>query len=322
VRDGDSDHVELLVSAAFLGSFEAGFARLPIGLEQASTDAHALLALDTLHATLVALAPYRDWDAEVLDRARDEVLAEGLVFRWAGPTKTSRDRKHVAAPVYDLHDDGFGRVHLEVIDRSTGELVARSESVPDLGTLAGFRRSAATLRWESTRRVTLRPSTDYLQATDWLVLDLDASAQHGAAPRFPALQDVDRPRPEVRVTVEVPDDQKQEHQIIGGGGGPANDLPDAYRDTLRTLLDAVRTEGLEWWSGSAERILQVGYDIGGDWPRVRLRRTTNKISARIQRPLWTLTPELAAAAARADVEELLTALARKQGLPPYPHRLP
>ena len=84
-------------------------------------------------------------------------LAAGLRYRWTGPAKCSPYPRHDARPVFVLHDDGYGRVVIEVRRRADDKVVAVSAPALAFSTLAGFQRSAGTLRWRNTSTVEVVP---------------------------------------------------------------------------------------------------------------------------------------------------------------------
>jgi hypothetical protein len=59
--------------------------------------------------------------------------------------------------MYALHDDGYGRVVVQVRRREDGHTVAASTPALAFSTSAGFARSAGTLRWRSKTVVELVP---------------------------------------------------------------------------------------------------------------------------------------------------------------------
>ncbi|SNY71171.1 hypothetical protein [Paractinoplanes atraurantiacus] len=146
--------------------FECARAELPPGIAELPAPTRAALALELVHAAASRLARERGWDQTVLDAARQHALDNGLRFRWQGPPKTSPDRKLTAHPLFVLHDDGFARATIQIRRRADGHPLATSEPAPtNLSTSPAFARSARTLRWHGSRKVT----------SDLLTISLDDS---------------------------------------------------------------------------------------------------------------------------------------------------
>jgi hypothetical protein len=158
-----------------------------------------------------------------------------LRYRWKGPAKVSPDRRHTAHPDYVLHDDGYGRVTVRIRRRDDGEVVATSAPALAFSTSAGFARSARSLRWRSRTVVELIPYAGLSAGTAGTVVwrdnrglvtvDLERSGTTGRPPGEPP----DRPTTaEVvpRVVVQTPADAGPRIDVVGGG--PMDDVPDAY----------------------------------------------------------------------------------------------
>ncbi len=94
--------------------WEVGTVVLPIGVTQLSSRERALLVLDVIDAAVRRLANLRGWPAEGLDRVREHVLAQDLVFTWASAWKLSPDRRHRARASFVMNGDGTAHVRIEV----------------------------------------------------------------------------------------------------------------------------------------------------------------------------------------------------------------
>jgi hypothetical protein len=108
------------------------------------------LVLDVLHTSMLQLAPHRGWSVEALARVRSTLLTTGVGFEWASPWKSSPNRALEARAVFRVADDGFGRVVVEVRDRRSRDLVARSRPAITFSGPSGFRQVTQTLRWRGT----------------------------------------------------------------------------------------------------------------------------------------------------------------------------
>ncbi|MCY1139915.1 hypothetical protein OWR29_18080 [Actinoplanes sp. Pm04-4] len=184
LREEGRDDVLVEVDTDRGEGFEGGTVTLPPGVAELPAPVRAALALEVVHAAAVRLGQDRGWDLAALAQARQHVLDNRLRFRWEGPPKVSPDRKLTAAPVFVLHDDGYGRVTVQIRARDDGRLVAVSEPALAFSTSAGFARSARTLRWRGSQAVEMTPyeglSAGFGGHTIWrdsrgrLTLDVDA----------------------------------------------------------------------------------------------------------------------------------------------------
>ncbi|WP_332642488.1 hypothetical protein [Aeromicrobium sp.] len=143
----DDDAVQLQVSTARHADWEHGIVFVPEVVAELSADDRARLVLDLIHEAVVELAPHRGWSLEQVERVRARVLAQDLEFPWASPWKASSDRSMTARVVFRVADDGLGRAMIEVRERTSGDLVARSAPALAYNALTNFRASARTLRW-------------------------------------------------------------------------------------------------------------------------------------------------------------------------------
>jgi hypothetical protein len=298
--------------------WESGLVWVPHRIVDLSPAARGRLVADVVHAALRELAPHRGWPVDVIDAVHQRVLDGGPTFSWASPWKASPSRKLQARAFFRLADDGYGRVVLEIRERQTERLLARSDEEVAYSTPAGFERAAATLTW-SGDAVGLVASVDLVgEARGELHLD----AAEGVRPlraldvgdpaddRMPALT--------VTGTWAIP----EEPSIRVIGGGPTNGVPDAYLDELSRALETVERDCLAWWAPADRRQLEIWYvfEPGDEQPTTR--RTKDKLIARIHRDSRTMrAAEDPAALARADVRALLEAVGSKMGLGAPPDAL-
>ena len=155
-HDPAATDVTVRVSTRRPEGFEFAGASLPTGVAALPIPERQRLVLDVIHGAVLRLAEARGWDLQELDAVRRHVLDRGFEFRWDGPYKSSPDRRHRARARYRLTDTGYGRAHIEVVDRD-GSVVTESGDALAFSTLEGFKRSARTLRWDGGRLVQLVP---------------------------------------------------------------------------------------------------------------------------------------------------------------------
>jgi hypothetical protein len=134
-----------------------GVVRLPPGVAALSSAERALLVLDTLETALLGLFRRRGWDVSALPVVRRHVMDHDLSWSWSSPVKSNRSRTHMAQAHYVLLDDGFGSTQLEIRDRSTGDVVSRTEPQLAFSTQAGLARSGASVRWLDNATATFVP---------------------------------------------------------------------------------------------------------------------------------------------------------------------
>jgi hypothetical protein len=311
--------------------FELAVTSLPPGIAGLPSQVRAGLVLEVVHAATTRLGRERGWDQAALIAAREHVLAAGLRYRWEGPVKVSPDRQHTAQPVFVLHDDGYGRVAVQIRRRDDGGLGAASPSALAFSTSAGFARSARTLRWRSRRTVEMVPyaglSVGIGRTTLWrddqglITVDLDEADAFGAPAGRPEDEEADSATPEGQapaVVVQVPADLGPRINVVGGG--PTNDVPDAYLTTLNGLLEQLTgPQWQRWWSAGEDEVLEVWYDFAAASAGIAARRSGDKLRVTIRRPMSTFAavgdPVLLA---RDDVEAMLASVSRRAGLGGHP----
>jgi hypothetical protein len=260
--DESREDVLVTVHPDVRDGFEIGGAALPPGIAGLSGADRARLVLDVAHAATARLGLERGWDPDVLAAAYAHALAAGLRYRWTGPAKCSPDRRYDARPVFVLHDDGYGRVVIEVRRRADGQVVAVSAPALAFSTSAGFQRSAHTLRWLDASTVEVVPWVGLFgDKQGHLSVDLTNPGTPGSAePSTPGAGESGRAAGIPGVTVQVPDDLGARIEVIGGG--PMNDIPAAYESTLHTLLEQIRTGPWQtWWAAGANDVLEIWYDF-------------------------------------------------------------
>ncbi len=171
---------------------------VPPAVAGLSSGARGRLVSEVVDAALAELGPRRGWPSEVLAEVREYVRARDLRFTWSSRWKASPNRRRQARASFQLADDGYGRVVIEVRDRRTEALVARSAGAEAYSTLAGFKRAAETLRWVDAA-VEMVPCIDLLgQEIGYLRLD----PEDGVAP-FVVVDDGESASGEPALPVEL-----------------------------------------------------------------------------------------------------------------------
>ncbi|MFC7534652.1 hypothetical protein [Actinoplanes sp. GCM10030250] len=272
-----------------------------------------------VHAAAVRLGRDRGWDQDALAAAHGHALAAGLRYRWTGPSKISPDRRHVACPVFVLHDDGFGRVMIEVRQRDHDRVIAVSEPALAFSTSDGFQRSARTLRWQNKNSVGLIPwSGLFGDQQGMLRLNLAYPGEPRTAepppPQTKPLSVASLPQIIVQVPAEIGP------RITVVGGGPMNGIPAAYEKTLDDLLDRLQSEPWQvWWAAEAEDDLKIWYDFAVTKTGIAIRHAHGRWRTTIRRPAATFAgaPE-PATLARQDVDAMLAAIQRRTRLSEHP----
>ncbi|HXH81240.1 hypothetical protein [Nocardioides sp.] len=180
---------------------ERAFVTLPSSIQEMDAAGRAALALEVVHAGVRALAGVRGWDPDAFDGCHEHVVKHDFVYSWAGPWKTSPDRRHQARATYRMADpDGFGRVCLEL--RRRGEQQTLAVTPPALSgcTTKGLRSSAATLRWSDAADVALIPLMGHGPKVQGMLM---ASIEHTGEVVFDVRDDVTTRTPEVETPMGV-----------------------------------------------------------------------------------------------------------------------
>jgi hypothetical protein len=280
----------------------------------------ARLVLDVVHAATTRLGLERGWDQDALAAAYTRTLAAGLRYRWNGPAKSSPDRRHSARPLFVLHDDGYGRVVIEVRRRADDQVVAVSAPALAFSTAAGFQRSAQTLRWQDSTTVEAIPWAGLYGDKQGLIrVDLTNPGSPGIAePSPPGFGESGEATDLPAITVQVPDDRGARIEVIGGG--PMNDIPAGYETTLHTLLERIQTEPWQaWWAAGATDVLEIWYDFAAARAGVTIRHGHGRWRTTIRRPAATFaTTTDPVTLAREDTTAMLKAIQRRTGLSGHP----
>ncbi len=311
--EGDAVRVEVLLDRP--DGWESAGVCVPPHVVRLSAAARGRLVLDVIHAAVTELAPHRDWPLTTVAAVREQVLGRHLRFEWASAWKSSPDRKLQARAFFRLADDGYGRVVLEIRDRKTEHLLARSGQALAYTSPIGFERSVRTLKW-SDGAVEVVPYIDTLgQSRGQLRLD----PTMGVVPLEPLDPDDGQAGPALPVTITGTRSIPDEPSIRTVGGGPTNGVPDAYLDALDHFLERVEDEYLTWWSAADRRQLEIWYVFEAGPEQPTTRRTKDKLIARIHRDPRTIGAatdlrELA----RVDVLDLMEVVRLKAGLGPQP----
>ncbi len=326
-RLGEGGRVRAEVSVDRFEGFEMGRVHVPRGIARLSAEARAELVLETVHRLAVTLGGFRGWDAEVLQTARDRAAADRCVYGEIGDWKSSPGRRRRARMVFELADDGNGRVVLEVA--GPDGVVTSLGPAYGFGSPEGFRRARRTLRWQGKDQVELIPYVaPFEPALGMLRWQADgpglvelaapptpARPANGSVTTLPAeAADLVVVRP---IGDSLPD---QPSQIKVIGGGPMNDVPRDYEATLRRLLRAVTGPAWQtWWAASDETVLEIWYDFVPRAAGVRIRRGRNSVKGSIDRPTPTMIAvDDPAELARKDVVALMTAVQQRFQLGPLP----
>jgi hypothetical protein len=173
--DPQEVQVWVLPEKPWEGPGELGTIRGTSAVATLTATGRAALVLEAIHACVLQLAGYRGWDVAQFQGCYDHVLAHDFEYRYESPWKSSPDRRSQARAVYTLTPhDGFGRVTLEVAERS-GDASVRSGEAIAFCTSQGFARSAKTLRWTGSSQVALTPYIALGPASGLLAATLDDS---------------------------------------------------------------------------------------------------------------------------------------------------
>lgn len=251
-------------------------------------------------------------------------------FIWESKWKASPDRRHQARGVFWINDDGHGLVQLE-IRQTQSHILARTAPVLAFMTAEGFKRSAATLRWQSTATVTVVPWAGLFGDYAGLV-ELNTAAGIGA-PGW--LQPVVADGPPVKVTTTVQTDQDvARHPWLQLEVLQTSGIGTYGAEVERVAGLLARDEGFEaWWSSTPFDTLRLHVSVPDPrWPEVGFKPGLRKsgmdlvlkiAQSRSELPASTEQPALRERA-RADVYEALVATARARGFadpPPLPDRI-
>jgi hypothetical protein len=256
---------------------------VPPGTAALSAAARASLAFEVIHRTVSVIGEENGWPAGALDRVRERCIAEDLQFSWAGPWKTSRNRKLKARAVFRLHPDGYGRAMVDVESIDAASVKVSPTAYLAFSTAEGFARSAGTLRWAAdSSSLSFTPwSGVFGQELDTHTIGIgelvDGISFLDTAHNYFAYS----PTPH---TVQVTRERLDLPEIVIVGGGPTNLVSDEYEFALNEYLNRLNDAWTPWWEQVDAGRLQVIYRFREGKAKVTLRRTNRKVSAFIQRP--------------------------------------
>ncbi|WP_126688172.1 hypothetical protein [Nocardioides ferulae] len=306
--------------------FEVGHVQVPTAFADRTPEARAQVLLDAMHGMVCRLAAARGWDVGALERCRRHVVERGMEYHWSSQPKASPDRRHTAYAELRLPPDGYGRVRLLVARRDDGTVVASSDEALAFCTSQGFRRSAASLRWSGKDHVSLVPY-DWVPAVRGGLVGLtrDADGWHASVEDYLAVRPVpagDPGLPALDVVVEgagaTAPEQVPEVTFVGGGPIESRRVERFHRAFRAEMHRFASPAGQEWWGDSGLRLLEVQIFYGGDRPRVRGRRTDQRLAVFVDRPGDSLPIGDQAPVAREVVEEVAALVRRRTGLGPHP----
>lgn len=326
VRDVPSpDGFALHLHDRFIQSFEMVGVTVPTGFAHRSADERTEAALDVVHAAVIALAGPRGWDGRRLDEVRDRVVAQGLRFCWCSEWKSAPGRRHQARGVYWLDAVGDGHVQLEI--RATdGTIVARSDPTLAFMTSEGFRRSAATLRWQDAGTVALVPWAGLLGDDGLVVVDVHGPVAESGVPE-PV--NVSGTPTAVAVVVETGEEWADDPELpwahlegisaVGTG---------AYGVEFRRVSEVLGDDDgfRAWWAQAPFRTLRMRLSVpdpsfGGDEPRPGSRKSGEDLVLQIvveRAGLPLRDTEALRVRAREDLHAALVDLSVSRKLPAPP----
>jgi hypothetical protein len=308
-----------------------GFAAMDLGEQRP-------IALEAVHAAALGMAQFRGLEATAFEQARAAVLEGNYVFTWTSDWKSSPGRRWRARCFFRTLADGFGRLTLQV-SAMDGSVSATSSEQVAWTTMESWKRAAKTLRWTGADRLQVVPCIDFLgydtgifavevdsQSPDDLRLrEVETAAlptspqdrhhatgeQPGGIPEDRRPSSVGGPLPDVALV--VPDATARE--IRATGGGPTNYVPYEYWTTLHALFQQLRNEDWQdWWAPAGLPTLEVSWSAAVEVNRLFVRRSTNKVIARIERTGKSLRSTDPSQAARDDLAGLMATVQGRMGL--------
>lgn len=315
--------IEVVALTDRLEGREGGRVHLPAGLERLTAEQRGRIAFDVIDSVMRRLAQTRGWDITKLDEVAQQVIDQGLDFVWTGPWKLNRSRRHRARCRFELADDGFGRMRIQIAAARDERVLFQSEEYTAFSTLEGFKRATRTMRWLDESSVQVTPMVGLLRMTGRTVSwSFNPAAEpQPAATLAPTARLVEAPL-KVVVRAEGADAPDMPKEIFPGGGGPMNRVPAAYSKVLDELWEEIRGEvWQDWWRAGppGPARLRLGYNFGEVKPGPRIRVYRNVASASINRPTNTiLRGTQAAAQAFTDAHELLEKISARFDLGPLP----
>ena len=306
--------------------FQMGFVHVPTAFATCSPRLRALTLLEAVHGMVTRLGEARGWDAAALERCRQHVVDRDLEYRWTSAPKASPDRRHQARAAFRLLPDGHGRARLEVVRRDDGTVVGSSGEALAIGTTAGFRRAARSLRWEGKDAVSLVPY-DCVPAMRGGRVSLRRTGEgwQGDVEEYSTalpVPDGDPSTPPLAVHVEgrgatAPE---QPPSMVFVGGGTIQSLRierfhDAFGAEMRRFTGPA---GQSWWRDAGVRLLEVQVLYECETARVRGRRGEHLMRVFVDRPEHTLLKGDPAPLAHTVAAEVVALVRRRTGLGPHP----
>lgn len=306
--------------------FESAVVIVPSGFADRTAEARHLTLVDAVHGILTRLTPARGWDPAALEHCRRQVLERGPEYRWTSPAKASPDRRHEASAEFRLTDDGYGRVRLRVRQRGDGSTVAVTDEALAFCTSQGFRRAAASMRWQGRDHVALVPYDRVPAVRGGLVsLTRDGDTWTGAAEDHSAVRDVPAGDPSlpplpVRVEGRGRTAEEQPARIAFVGGGPIQSRRiERFFDAFGSEMDRFASAaGQEWWQDAGLRELSVQIRFQTAQDRVRARRVGDSLSVHVDQSDQSLPTGDASPRAREVAAEVVALVRRRTGLGPHP----
>lgn len=306
-----------------IDGFDFASVVLPDGVAQLAAEERAALVVEVIDTGLTRLHTARGWAFADIASIRAEVEASGGVFVRTGDWKSSPGRTWQARAVYRLGDDGDGWAHIEAVSRRAGDTRRWiSDPARNASSFEGFRRRTR-LRWSGRDTVELVAGPVGVKVSSSKVtLDLSRASPTTTSPVTPP------PIPPLRrnggwpvtALVHGGDHTVSRPEARLGGGGPMNDVPEAYAEASYLISDWVEQNLMGWWTRGPANLWENLWDFCPSRttkPYVRL--TGHRLTTRIRHPM----PDPAAEAdpvghARTDMLDLLAAVRKRLGLPALP----
>lgn len=308
------------------GGFEVVRVSAPERFCELSAADRARVALQVIDAGVLVLAELRGWDVVRVAEVGPKVQAQGLRFVWVSPWKSSPGRRHQARGVFWLDDDGHGQVQVEVRRSADSVVVARSAPALAFMTIDGFRRSAASLRWQDAGTVLLVPWAGLLEHTGLVSVSTGGALAAPALPgRIPAGAVAVSIRTAVVTGLEWQDDPDQPWIDLQVNAMPGSG---AYASEMVRVVELLGKDDdfARWWAGTPFRFLRltayVTADPGDGAPIAGARKRGEDLIVRVVAQRNELPPRssvsLLEEKARADLHRALAELATSRKLPPPP----
>ncbi|WP_324274617.1 hypothetical protein [Blastococcus brunescens] len=343
VPAGSDARQTVVLSPSFTDRVSEGFEQAAVhvgaGFASLELDEQRRIVLDAVHAATRGMAQCRGLEMAAFEHARTAVLEAGSVFTWTSDWKSSPGRRWRARCSFRSTADGFGRLIVEV-STPDGSVSGTSSVQIAWTTMESYQRAAKTLRWTGADRLHVVPSIDFLgYDTGVFAVDVDQPSAGGLQLRWVQTPEVPSPpqrrsgapapqtenvargdrrpskagEPLPAVALLLPDAATREIRAIGGG--PTDYVPHEYWKTLHALFQQLNnTDWQDWWAAADLPTLEVSWFAAVEKERLLVRRSRNKVTARIERTGKSLRSTDHAQAARDDFAGLMTAVQRRMGL--------